>query len=254
VFVPRVVVPVITAEVALARAERERDAAYRRIATVWGGRSADFERLSGRLEAVAPPPDARGLVELINANPEVARWAAEISGALAEQRLARAEARPDVTGRLGVKHHNEDDAVALVVGVSLPLPVLDRRSGAALAARWGAAAARDRQREAELRLEAMLSAAYAELAGSYDEAVALRDRAIPAATEAFASTRRAFEEGKLPFLDVLDAQRTLFDLQSRYIDALASYHTAAAEIEALIGQRLTDLNQPVIPNEQETQP
>lgn len=250
----RVVVPVITAEVALERARREREAAYRRVATTWGRRTVTFDVLVGDMEQLDPLPSVDALIELINKNPEVARWAAEISARLAEQRLAEAEALPDLTGRVGVKHNNADDDVGLVVGVSLPLPIFDRRRGDALAARLGASAARQRQREAELRLEDMLSDAYAQLAASHDEATALRARALPAATNAYDATRRAFDEGKLPFLDVLDAQRTLFDLQSRYIDALAAYHTAAAEIEALIGQRLTDLNQLVTPIEQETQP
>jgi len=250
----RVVVPVITAEVALERALREREAAYRRVATTWGSRTVSFDRLVGNLEQLDPLPSVDALVDLINENPQVARWAAEISERLAEQRLAEAEAVPDLTGRVGVKHDNADDDVGLVVGVSLPLPIFDRRRGDILAARLGASAARQRQRDAELRLEAMLSEAYAQLAGSHDEATALKARALPAATNAYNATRRAFDEGKLPFLDVLDAQRTLFDLQSRYIKALASYHTAATEIEALIGQRLSDLNQPVTPTEQETQP
>jgi len=250
----RVVVPVITAEVALERARRERAAAYRRVAATWGNRTVTFDRLVGDMEHLDPLPSVDALVDLINENPQVARWAAEISERLAEQRLAEAEAVPDLTGRIGLKHDNADDDVGLVVGLSLPLPIFDRRRSDILAARLGASAARQRQRDAELRLEAMLSEAYAQLAGSHDEATALKARALPAATDAYNATRRAFEEGKLPFLDVLDAQRTLFDLQSRYINALANYHTAAAEIEALIGRRLTDLNQPVIPNEQETQP
>lgn len=249
----RVLVPVITAEVALERVRREREAAYRRVATTWGGRTVTFERLIGDLEQVDPLPPVGALVELLNEHPEVARWAAEISGHLAERHLAEAEAVPDLTGRIGVKHDNTDDDVALVVGISLPLPIFDRRRGDILAARLGASAARERQREAELRLEDMLSAAYAQMAGSHDEATALKDRVLPAATQAYDATRRAFDEGKLPFLDVLDAQRTLFDFQSRYIDALARYHTAVAEIEALVGRRLIDLNQSAIPSERESQ-
>ncbi len=250
----RAVVPVITSEVAMERARREREAAYRRVATTWGGRTVTFDRLVGDMEHISPFPSVDALVELINENPQVARWSAEISQRLAEQRLAEAEAVPDLTGRVGFRHDNAEDDVALVVGISLPLPIFDRRRGDTLAARLGASAARQLQREAELRLEDMLSDAYAQLAGSHDEAMALKARALPAATNAYDATRRAFDEGKLPFLDVLDAQRTLFDLESRYIDALARYHAAVAEIEALIGRRLTDLTQRVAPSDQETQP
>lgn len=248
----RVVVPVITAEVALKRARRQRQAAYRQLATAWGGRQVTFDRAAGDLEQLADPPSPDMLVGLINQNPNVARWATEISERIAERRLAEAEATPDLTGGIGLKHHNEDDEVGLVIGVSLPLPVFDRRQGDILAARLGVASARQRQRDAELRIERMLSAAYADLAGSYDEAVAMRDSAIPAATRAYEATRQAFNEGELPFLDVLDAQRTLFELQQSYVEALASYHTAAAEIESLIGQPLSDIKP--TPTHTENQP
>ena len=237
----RVIVPVITAEVALKRARRERQAAYRRIAASWGAREVTFDHLTADLERLDDPPSLDTVVGLVNQNPNVARWATEISQRIAEQRMAEAETVPDLTGGVGLKHHNEDNEVALVVGISLPLPLFDRRQGDILAARFSAASARQHQRDAELRIESMLSAAYADLAGSYDEAVAMRARAIPAATRAYEATRRAFNEGELPFLDVLDAQRTLFDLQQRYVEALASYHTAVVEIESLIGQPLSDI-------------
>lgn len=37
--------------------------------------------------------------------------------------------------------------------------------------------------------------------------------------------QRSFDAGQLPFLDVLDAQRTLFEFEQRYLDALVKYYT-----------------------------
>ncbi|MBC8427083.1 MAG: TolC family protein, partial [Deltaproteobacteria bacterium] len=47
-----------------------------------------------------------------------------------------------------------------------------------------------------------------------------------------------YRQGKFRYLDVLDAQRTLFDAQAKYIEALANYHEASVEVERLIGQRM----------------
>lgn len=235
----RVVVPIVTAEVGLERAERLRTAAYRRLSLTWGAQDVTFDRVVGDLDTTFPPPDAKMLVQAINDNPSVARWATEISARIAERRLAKAEAIPDVTGRLGVKQENLTDDTALVVGVSLPVPLFDRRQGDVLAARLGESAARQQRRAAELRIETMLTAAYANLVTAQTEAVALRNRALPAAERAFGATQRAFREGELPFLDVLDAQRTFFGLQRRYLEALVVYHTETAELESLIGQRLS---------------
>ena len=237
----RASVPVANAQVTLRRAERELAASRKRLAMTWGSSEPRFGKLTGSLTNLAPPPPAERLVALLNENPAVARWATEISARRAEVELARAEATPDVTGRFGFRYDDADDASGLVVGIALPLPVFDRRQGDMLAARLGVSSAEERRREASLRLESMLSVAYAQLANAYDEAAAIRDVALPPATEAFDVTRRAFENGDLSLIDLLDAQRTLFDLQTRHVDALIDYHQAAADIESLIGRRLSDL-------------
>ena len=81
--------------------------------------------------------------------------------------LARAEAVPDMTAGLGYRWFNETDDSALVAGVSIPLPVFDRRQGDVLAARFGVASARNQQRAVELRIEAAIASAYARLANAY---------------------------------------------------------------------------------------
>ncbi|MCY2925530.1 MAG: hypothetical protein NT031_08830, partial [Planctomycetota bacterium] len=45
-------------------------------------------------------------------------------------------------------------------------------------------------------------------------------------------------EGKFPYLDVLDAQRTVFDARVRHLEAQAEYLTGVADIEGLVGQSL----------------
>jgi len=245
----RVLVPVVMAEVAVERARRECDTASLALASLWGTRQVSFSGLTGALEQLSPLPESDTLVHLINTNPQVAQWAAHISEYQAQAQLFKAQAMPDMTGRLGIKHHNEDDQMALVIGISLPLPIFDRREDDVLAARLGMTGARQRQRDTQLRLENMLSQSYAQLADSHDLATALQHRAIPAATEAYQATQQSFNQGKLPFLDVLDTQRTLFELEHRYITALQDYHLAAAQIEALIGSRLTDL--PISEKQQE---
>lgn len=237
----RVVVPVIEAELEMAKAKRNLEAAYHRLSLIWGARRVTFSSIQGDLDLLPPVPNPQDLTSYINGNPEVARWTTEISSRIAEGRLAKAEALPDLTGRIGFRRINDTHDDALVLGISLPLPIFDRNQGDILASRLGEASARRRKEAAELRLESILNSTYTELIAAQEEAVALRERAIPTANEAYEATRLAFQEGKLPFLDVLDAQRTLFDLQHRYLEAIVAYHSSVAEIEALIGQRITKI-------------
>ena len=234
-------VPVATAQVRLKRAERQHQAARRQLALMWAAPEASFGLAEGSLDELRAPPSPEQLAALVSANPQVARWAVEISARRAEAALAEAEATPDLTVRAGVKHDNADDANALVLGISLPLPLFDRRQGDVLAARLSANAAVEQRRAAERRVEVALSRAYARMAGSFDEAMAIRDIALPPANEAFKFTRRAFESGDLALIDVLDAERTLMELRTEYLDALTGYHLAVTEIEGLIGRPLADL-------------
>ena len=238
----RASVPVATASVDLRRAKRALSTAKYQLVMTWGQSDVTFKSAVGNLDDVSEPPSSQSLVSLINQNPEVARWATELSARRAEVRLAQAEAAPDLTGHIGYRYDRGEDANALVAGVSLPLPIFDRRQGDVLAARLGTTSAEHRRRAATLRLEAMLSQVYGRLADSFDEATALRTEALPPATEAFNATRDAFEKGDLGFLDVIDAERTLVELRARHVEALVAYHEAVAEIEGLIGQPLSSIN------------
>ena len=237
----RAAVPVATAAIELKRAEHALEAARARLALMWGASSPRFTRVVGDLDQVRPAPPAAALVALVNQNPQVARWAVEITARQAQVKLAQAQAVPDLTASLGYRRLNESDDSALVAGISIPLPLFDRGQGDILAARIDVASARRERRAAELRVEAALAAVYGRLRSAHAEAIALRDDALPPAGEAYEAIRGAFEQGNLGFLDVLDAERTLIDLRRQHLAALAAYHSAAAEVEGLIGQPLAEV-------------
>ena len=237
----RAAVPAAMASIERDKASRAVEAADARLAATWGGLAPTFSALAGDLETIAEPPSAAALTESIAEHPEVARWALEIAGRQAEVEQARAEAIPDLTASLGYRWFNDTDDGAFVAGLSIPLPIADDRRAAVLARRFGVASSRERGRAVRLRLGAALASNYARLADAYHEAVALRDRAVPPADRAYRDTKQAFERGVVGFLDVLDAERTLVNLRSRYIEALTEYHTAAADLEGLVGRPLTTL-------------
>jgi cobalt-zinc-cadmium efflux system outer membrane protein len=64
---------------------------------------------------------------------------------------------------------------------------------------------------------------------------------MPGAETAFEAAQIGYRQGKFDYLEVLDAQRTLFSSRTRYIQALAEYNRAVAEVERLIGTPLTEI-------------
>ena len=155
--------------------------------------------------------------------------------------LAEAAGIPDVTLSAGARHFNENDDNAFVFGVSIPLPIFDRNQGGILEARRRLAKAGQERRAVELEIIDDLAQAYQSLSSAYAEATTLKRDVLPSAQYVFEASREGYRYGKFDFLVVLDAQRTLFETRSQYIEVLNQYHQAVSEMERLIGTGLDTL-------------
>jgi len=210
-------------EIMLARTKREVEAARK------------------ALDTLLPVPPYEDLAAYIDTNPDVARWAAEMEKREAVLSLEKSRAMPEPVVSGGYRRIGENDDNAFVVGLSIPLPIFDRNQGAISEARRLVAKGGHERRYAEVIVSASLAGAYAELAISYEAASVLRRDVVPRAEEAYASIFEGYREGKFPLLDVLDAQRTVFDTKLEYIGALRAYHRALAEVERLTGRPLNSM-------------
>jgi cobalt-zinc-cadmium efflux system outer membrane protein len=224
-------------DVDLARSELQR--ARRALASLWGAGEATFERAAGDLEAVRPQlPALDGLLAASGDNPDVTRWDVESQRLRSLASLERAARVPDLEFGAGFKYFNDIDESALVVGVTAPLPLFDRRADGARAFELEVGQAGQYRSAALQRIARDVSDAFEQLAGAHAEATGLRDTVLPVAQEAADGSSAAYRAGRLPLTAVLDAQRTLFELRSRYIDALERYHAAVAQLERLTGQAI----------------
>ncbi len=235
-------VELVTSQIDLAQARRQLAASRKRLVALWGGKTATFQRVAGQLDAIAPVPSAERLAGLLAQHPDVARWSTEMSLRQAKLDLEKANARADLTLSGGVQYFNDPDNGAFIIGVGVPLPLFDRNQGGIREAKAELAKAGEERRAAETEVTAELGAAYEELASAYEEATALNKDVLPAAKAAHGAVQEGYRQGKFGFLDVLDAQRTLFEAGQKHIDALALYHQALAELEGLIGQSLASVN------------
>ena len=227
-----------SARIAADRLGRELEAAKRELSAMWDVTDPGFDVATGSLDDLMPVPLLGALTDLVEQHPEVQRWVAETERRSSVVALERAEAVPDVTAGAGIRHVEESEDVGLVVSVSVPLTIFDRNQGGILAARLKAAQAIDEGRASRRHLANRLIRAHARLTAAYHEAKAIDATLLPAAKDAYDATRRAYDEGKLPYLDVLDAQRTLFDTESQRLVALAEYHAAKVQVEGLISEPL----------------
>ncbi|UYV11927.1 MAG: TolC family protein [Phycisphaera sp.] len=227
-----------SARIAADRLGRELDAARRELSAMWDATEPGFDVAVGSLDDLMPVPLLDALTNLVEQHPEVQRWVAEAERRSSVVALERARAVPDVTAGFGIRRSEESDDVGLVVSASVPLTIFDRNQGGILAARLRAAQAIAEGRASRRDLATRLVRAHARLTAAYHEAKAIDTALLPAAQDAYEATRRAYDEGKLPYLDVLDAQRTLFETETQRLEALAEYHAAKVQVEGLVSEPL----------------
>ena len=222
------------------KAVRNLEFARKQLASTWAGKGPVFKSVAGRLDpdSLSQIPPIDELVDLVAQNPDITRWSLEIEQKKAALELEKAKAISDVTLNGGLRRFNETDDNAIVFGVSIPLPISDRNQAGKLEAAYNLAGAREKQRAAHIRIQMELAGAYRALSTAYTEAAELDKNVLRGAESVFEASKTGYTQGKLDYLNVLDAQRTLFKAKAQYIDALASYHTAKADVERLIGQPL----------------
>ncbi|MCG3179520.1 MAG: Cobalt-zinc-cadmium resistance protein CzcC [Phycisphaerae bacterium] len=216
-------------------------AARQRLAATWGGTTPRFDKAEGRLESGGPIPTADQVFGLVEQNPEVARWATEMQRREAVVSLERRKAIPDLLIGGGFKREKADGEAAargFTLGASIPIPIFDRNQGGIKESRYNAAKGREEQRATKARVLAEIADAYQTMASAHARSSILGREVVPEAQKAFDAASAGYNEGKFAYLDVLDAQRTVFDARVQHLEALADYLSAVADIEGLVGQRV----------------
>lgn len=226
------------AQIELDRVQRQLGATRKRLAATWGSIHPQFESVEGDLSSVSPIPTLEFLARRLSQNPELARWAVEVSQRQAVIAFEQSQAIPDLFISGGVRRFTDTNDNAFVVGVTIPLPLFNRNQGRIMEARHRLKRVEEERRAAEVRVSTALAEAYRDLSTSHAEVQSLEENVLPGAGSAFEAVNEGYRLGKFGLLDVLDAQRTLFGARAQYLSALRGYHQAVAEVERLIGEPL----------------
>jgi len=233
----RAKVALSSSQIELRQAKRILEGAMKRLVAIWGGQ-VTFDGAHGQLDAVKPIPSEKQLSNLIAQNPDIARWVVEMEQRMASVELEKANRFPDLTIIPSVRHYSDTGDNAFLFGFVIPLPIFNRNQGKVLEAQSNLIRARQERRSAKMRVRKALASDYQALSTSFIEATILKNDVVPGAQNAFEAVKEGYRYGKFDYLDMLDAQRTLFEVSGRYIEAMANYRKAAADLERLIGTPL----------------
>lgn len=216
------------------QALQELEKARKDVASFWDNSQPTFTQAQGQLEQVTEIPAMNVLQQKLLQNPQLARWEKEIARDKAVLELERAKTLSDITLGAGVKRFNETDDNAFVFGVSIPLPVSDRNQGGKMEAAFNLSKSYQEQRVAHIEVMNQFNEIFTDLSISLNKIKELRASILPGARDVFDASREAYEEGKIDYLKVLDAQRTYFVAQTDYLETLVVYHKAKADVEGLV--------------------
>jgi len=224
------------ARLELSKAQSELGVARQRLAASWGDPEPRFSQAQGSVDDLPELISLDALQARLASSPNLQRAQFEIERRQALVDLERARRMPDVTVSLGIKRDEQFGRNQALIGVSFPIPVFDSNRGNLVEALKRQDKAQDEHAALQNRLNSEAFEARERLRSAREQAQTLSRDVLPGAQSAYEAAGKGFQLGKFNFLDVLDAQRTLFQARSQYLRALADAHRAVADVERLLGQ------------------
>ncbi|MCH8156833.1 MAG: TolC family protein [Nitrospinae bacterium] len=207
--------------------------ARRKLSSTWGSTQPVFASAVGNLFEISPIPLLEPLQHRLAQTPYLERWKTEQERLEAVVNLERSKRIPDITLKGGYRRLEETNDNAVTFGISIPLQFFNRNQGAIAESQHRLAQIQKKRQAAELEITQNFLEAYQVLVFAHSQATTLQSEILPAAQKAFDGVNEGYRFGKFGYLDVLDSQKILFHTREQYLDALAGYHKALAEVNRL---------------------
>lgn len=211
-------------------------AARGKLGQLWGAPQPDFAQVGADLGTLPRREAIDDLRAALATSPRMEAGRLSVEMGRAQLEVEKSKRYPDITLSAGVARDNEQGRNKAQFGVAIPLPLFDRNQGNVYSATMQSYKAQDMYRELESRLTADLLQSVSQFDLAANSAREYRATVLPGAAEAYDSARKGFEAGKVSFLEVLDAQRTLSQGNIGYLNVLASAYQASADIDRILGR------------------
>ena len=230
----RAEIPLEQARTELSGFQRELTTARQNLALLLGRPDLTEAPVSGALAETAD----LGLLEQgpekwLSNHPNVTAVKTSRDRAELELRRARLEPYPDVRMDLAGGRVGETGQSIIQLGLSVPLPIIDRSKGRKQEAQANVRIAEADQIAVEQRLLREWGTASKRFRTALEQVTSYRERILPKANEALRLVQMGFEQGKFGFIDLLDTQRTTAEARLAYQQKLLELNIAQAELEFL---------------------
>lgn len=228
------------------RFERDAEMARARLNTLLGKRPDAPIQVRGEHALSAPLPSLDSLTATaLETRPDLAAARATADRSHKEQRLAKTAYSPDLTLSAGymLMPTGQDFRNAYMVEGTMNLPWLNRKKHDAEIAE---AAAKATEQDAELNslensARGQIAEALADAKSAQKMALLYQDQLKPQAEATLQASVIAYENNKTGFLDLLDSQMKVVDLDLAWAQAMGDFDARLADLEMTTGAPIEKL-------------
>ncbi|MBN2528016.1 MAG: TolC family protein [Deltaproteobacteria bacterium] len=217
----------------LALATMQRDALQIDLA-LWLGSNTPVRCQASLMFGTTQPPPQVSATQL-ETHPALLRAAKQLAVAQKETRLAQKNRFPEIA--LTLFAENELDKSAMGAGVEVAIPLWNFNRGAIAHAKAQTAAVAKEATVQRLQLEHQRLRVNAACNASYQMARRFNTRMLPKVTEVAQKVARAYALGEATLLEVLDARRTVLEVEAQLLDAQLQARLDCSEVENMIGEK-----------------
>lgn len=210
--------------------------ARKRLSNLWGSPCPDFDGVDFPLHTYCSLPCQEAILENLIHTADYARAWQEINSLCSNLRLQKANSIPDVAVTFGYSIFHESGAGGWLVGVEMPFPIFNRNQGNIRRAAAEISRAEFQLDETMRALTERVVLVYERAQAAYDAAHMIHCGVLAEAKEAYDLIQEGYSSGKLGYLELLDARKTLFEIEENYLSVLHAYHQNLAELTRLTGE------------------
>ena len=233
-------------KIELASANQQLATAKQRLASLWANglqpnNHAGYVAV-GDLDKLNNIPTLEDLMSQVADSPRLKKASLAITQKQALSAIEQSKQTPDVTLSLGAQRNEELGGITqAIIGLSIPIPLFDKNQGNLQSAKAREYQSIDEKSVLENQLKTDIADAYSRRQLQVEASNMYKNDILPGAQSAYDAARKGFEFGKFSFLEVLDAQRTLFQAKSQHLQTLALASLAEADMQNILGTNFKEL-------------
>lgn len=203
-----------------------------------GGVDVPVDRFSESVENTAVVTEQLLQLDHLKGHPALAAAQLNVEAAEASLHRAKADRIPDLDISLAYGRNREADENYMEAGISLPLPLFNRNRGQIAAQKSEVALARNHALVVNNELDVQLTVAKQRYLKTQGQLTVVAQRILPAAERGLAQAQEGYRVGRVQFLELIDAQRTLATVRIRSLELNRDLALAEAQLMSLAGAGL----------------